>query len=141
MALDYSTNIDTFAKNIHAMGVNGSFIGLIDSCDVRINGVQVLNPSPLSQIPAHFEVLASWGQDKLQQMGDTVDFYPDDDAINYSSILGEQNNSIVPALFVSTADTFTNKGLLRRQGVTSYDPTKNSAKSVFCKWVYFPSQF
>ena len=99
LEIPYTVHINSTADmaavntNSEAVGLKG-FMNLISSFQVEMDNNNILNFSPQSQIPVNFKLLTSFSQDNVRTMGDVINFYPNDDAIRYNDILGEQCNYI-----------------------------------------------
>lgn len=115
----------------YAFGLKNSYLSIIHSVSVDLNGVNVVQQTPLCSLWNNFQLLTSLSLDDVNTQGSSIGFYPDNPlAFSYhaaasSAGTGVVNNDVscsIPnyATQFNSYDT-SNEGLLKRIQYINYD--------------------
>jgi len=123
----------TATFNPFSAGFKNGYYQLIDSLTVELNGTNIVQLCPYTNIWTNFKVLNTWSKDTLTKYGPSLGVWPDTTtSLGYSAAasasgLGVYNNRVYASIpVVATALTYTgpvaNTGFLNRLYSTCYTP-------------------
>jgi hypothetical protein len=136
LTLGNATNVNTAgltsATNVSKiMGLKNSYTSLIHSMSVDLNGTNIIQSTPFSELYNAFKLMTSLSWGDVATQGPTIGFYPDDvmaatsftaDNVGGSAGMVVNNNDVLtPTLDSATLGKKGNKGFAERLSYINYD--------------------
>ena len=126
-----STAGTAVACNEWAIGMKNGTVNLIDSFELKLNGVQLVTPQAWSNVACVYKMLSSWSKDTLNKVGPSVAFWPDSTGscrwivsgtanVNGDNISNNVNYPLTPPILATVdgptvAPEVWNEGFYKRQ--------------------------
>ena len=132
IALQSSQDI-TAAASPFMVGFKAGYYHLVDSIQVDLNGTNVCQLTPYTNVFTHFKIMSTWSTDSMAKYGTSIGFWKDDaTSLTYSAAAslsgnGVLNNSALGAFTSLAATSFVgaawNNGFIQRLRAIGYTPT------------------
>ena len=136
LTLGNSTNADTAGltgvTNVSKiMGLKNSYTSLIHSMSVDLNGTNIIQSTPFSELYNAFKLMTSLSFNDVLTQGPTIGFYPDDvmSATSFTAdnvggkggMVVNNNDKLTPTLGAGATGKVGNKGFAERLRYINYD--------------------
>ena len=131
--ISFKGSLDITGNNVvsaFSAGMKNGYWQIIDSMQVDLNGVNIVQQTPYLNVFTHFKVMSSWSEGDALKYGSSLGFFKDDStSAIYSAAVstggnGVLNNSVLFAAQTVNTATLTgsamNSGYLNRLISTSY---------------------
>ena len=136
LSLGNATNGNTAGLNnainvSKIMGLKNSYTSLIHSMSVDLNGTNIIQSTPFSELYNAFKLMTSLSWGDVMTQGPTIGFYPDDimAATSYTAdnvggaagMVVNNNDKLEPTLGAAATGKVGNKGFAERLRYINYD--------------------
>ncbi len=135
VANNHTTGLTTITAKSKLVGMKNSYTSLIHSFSCDLNGTNIIQNTPFSELYNAFQLMTSLSWDDVKSQGSTIGFYPDDafsaTSFTASNPSGSKDTTVNNQnLLTPNAETnlvvgnIGNKGFNERLKYINYNPTE-----------------